>query len=285
MQAERQPAYPLMYSMAGFQYCDLLLTEAERAARQLVVAANWRSPQTSRAIPSAQAKKDGGEHQFAATPLLESCRAVSERAAQSLKIVLAGSRTLLDIALNHLTLGRAALYAAILSARIRRREEAHSDTPPPNAGCGNESQSLLTSAATEIDPAISGLRRASTTHCIPAALLTRAWQRRLTSARTGPESAQSDLNEAWEIAERDPMPLFLADIHLHRARLCGRAISDQYLVASGKNVPPASAVSPFVQRWAAVLGLERVGAGRDGTTVELAHNSLLMKEKARTRQR
>ena len=32
-------------------------------------------------------------------------------------------------------------------------------------------------------------------------------------------SAQSDLDEAWEIAERGPMPLFLADIHLHRARL------------------------------------------------------------------
>jgi hypothetical protein len=37
--------------------------------------------------------------------------------------------------------------------------------------------------------------------------------------RTGPESAQSDLEEAWEIAERGPMPLFLADIHLYRARL------------------------------------------------------------------
>jgi hypothetical protein len=30
---------------------------------------------------------------------------------------------------------------------------------------------------------------------------------------------RSDLDEAWEIAERGPMPLFLADIHLHRARL------------------------------------------------------------------
>jgi hypothetical protein len=43
--------------------------------------------------------------------------------------------------------------------------------------------------------------------------------RSLTGARTGPESPQSDLDEAWEIAERGPMPLFLADIHLHRARL------------------------------------------------------------------
>jgi hypothetical protein len=56
-------------------------------------------------------------------------------------------------------------------------------------------------------------------HHIPRALLTRAWLRFLTGARTGPESAQGDLDAAWEIAERGPMKLFLADIHLHRARL------------------------------------------------------------------
>ena len=32
MQAESQPDYPLLYSLSGFRYCDLLLTEAERAA-------------------------------------------------------------------------------------------------------------------------------------------------------------------------------------------------------------------------------------------------------------
>jgi hypothetical protein len=36
---------------------------------------------------------------------------------------------------------------------------------------------------------------------------------------TGANSAQSDLNEAWEIAERAPMPLHMAEIHLYRARL------------------------------------------------------------------
>ena len=53
----------------------------------------------------------------------------------------------------------------------------------------------------------------------PRGLLTRAWLRFLEGKRTGPESAQSDLDEAWEIAERGPMKLFMADIHLHRARL------------------------------------------------------------------
>ncbi|MGH8477631.1 MAG: hypothetical protein ACRER2_18020 [Methylococcales bacterium] len=52
-------------------------------------------------------------------------------------------------------------------------------------------------------------------------LLTRAWLRLLQSNPTGPDSAQSDLDEAYAIAERGPMPLFQADILLHRARLFG----------------------------------------------------------------
>jgi hypothetical protein len=127
--------------------------------------------------------------------LLAVCRAVSERADTALKIVLAGSRNLLDIALNHLTLGRAALYEAILG------------------------KSEIRNPKSEIEEAVSGLRRAGQQQYLPLGLLTRAWLRSLTGARTGPESAQSDLDEAWEIAERGPMPLFLADIYLSRARL------------------------------------------------------------------
>ena len=77
-------------------------------------------------------------------------------------------------------------------------------------------------ARRELDVAVSGLRRAGDSTYLPRGLLTRAWLRGLTGALTGPESAQSDLDEAWEIAERGPMPLFLADIHLHRARLFGK---------------------------------------------------------------
>jgi hypothetical protein len=100
-----------------------------------------------------------------------------------------------DIALDHLTLGRAAFFAAILD---------HSDFGVPR---------------TELELAVSGLRRAGTAHHIPRGLLTRAWLRALTGTLTGPDSAQADLDEAWEIAERGPMRLFMADIHLYRARL------------------------------------------------------------------
>ena len=184
MQAERQPEYPLLYSLPGFRYCDLLLAEAEREAGKA----------------QGEAKQEA---------LLAKCRAVSERAAQTLKWVTT-QNWLLDIALDHLTLGRAALYAAILESRGRRGESA----PPSPA-----SQPGFASAATEIDHAVSGLRRAGVQDYLLRGLLTRAWLRSLTGPATGPDSAQSDLDEAWEIAERGPMPLFLADIHLYRARL------------------------------------------------------------------
>lgn len=35
-------------------------------------------------------------------------------------------------------------------------------------------------------------------------------------------NSQADLDEAWDIAARGPMPLLMADIHLYRARLFGR---------------------------------------------------------------
>ncbi len=45
MQAEQQPDYPLLYSLRGFRYCDLLLGPAERAAWRFMVQPS--SPPTS----------------------------------------------------------------------------------------------------------------------------------------------------------------------------------------------------------------------------------------------
>ncbi len=84
----------------------------------------------------------------------------------------------------------------------------------------------MTSAFVESCRAVSGLRRAGTQDHIPRGLLTRAWLRFLTGACTGPESAQADLDEAWEIAERGPMRLHMADILLARCRLFGSPKSE-----------------------------------------------------------
>ena len=51
---------------------------------------------------------------------------------------------------------------------------------------------------------------------LPRGLLTRQWLRFLQGDESG---ARADLDEAWEIAERGPMRLFMADVQLTRARL------------------------------------------------------------------
>ena len=66
--------------------------------------------------------------------------------------------------------------------------------------------------------AVEGLRKSGNMDHLPRGLLTRAWHRQLTGDASG---AASDLDEAWEIAERGPMRLYQADILLTRARLFG----------------------------------------------------------------
>lgn len=176
LQAKRQPQYPLLYSLQGFQYADLLLAEAERAA--------WHS---GKSLPQSQVLGD-----------------IERRATKTLEWA-STQNWLLDIALDHLTLGRAALYAAVLQANTHNS--------------GSHAWAANGRIATEIQQAVDGLRRAGVQHHLPRGLLTRAWLRYLQGNATGFDSAQTDLDEAWEIAERGPMPLFQADIHLHRARL------------------------------------------------------------------
>ena len=143
LQREHQPEYPLLYSLQGYQYCDLLLaqghpTEAQRRGRKFF---EWRVP----------------------------------------------SDSLLDIGLDHLTLGRAALALGDF------RE-----------------------AATRLDEAVDGLRAAGTQHYIPYGLLARAELDR----RQGHFGRGSrDLRDVERIARRGGMRLFLTDFHLESARL------------------------------------------------------------------
>ncbi|AQR63999.1 hypothetical protein BXU06_02180 [Aquaspirillum sp. LM1] len=100
MQAEGQPEYPLLYSLQGFRYGELLLAEAERAA--------WGEP--------------------AAAEGREACTQVARRAAQTLawaEIHLG----LLDIALAQLILARCALYADLLHGRPPGQDaQLHTET-------------------------------------------------------------------------------------------------------------------------------------------------------------
>jgi tetratricopeptide (TPR) repeat protein len=187
MQTDLQPAFPLLYSLRGFQYCDQLLAAAERTAGKF----------------EGRTKEE---------ECLTVCRDVSQRATQALRIA-ERNNWLLDIALDHLSLGRAALYAAVLSS-------------------DSAALASFLLPTSHVQQAVSDLRRAGQQQYLPLGLLTRAWcfvaeasKRKPLSNETRTQasmkSAQSDLDEAWDIAARGLMPLFMADIHLYRARLFG----------------------------------------------------------------
>jgi hypothetical protein len=256
MQAERQSSHPLLYSVRGFQYCDLLLAPAEREASQRSLTLR---------VEHLTGRLDSE------SPATEACRAVTDRATQTLKWMEADPNApLLTLALDHLTLSRAALYESLLSG----------SAIAPSA-------SPLSAQSSEIEAAVSGLRRAGTTHHLPRALLTRAWQRSLLGRKTGQDSAQSDLDEAWEIASRGPMPLFLADIHLHRARLFGEPTA---LTAGPDSdpaaMPEASADGSPGYPWVSVEDdlsearrlIEKHGYGRRMGELEDAETALLPRD-------
>jgi tetratricopeptide (TPR) repeat protein len=147
IQQERQPGFPLLYSKQGFEYCNLLLGQGQ------------------------------------ATEVLR-------RASQTLKWVrpyVGKGLGLLDIALDHLSLGRAHLMLA---------QDAQ--------------------AAAHLHRAVDGLRQAGTQHELPRGLLARA---ALFRAQGDFDHAQRDLDEALAIATRGGMRLHEADCHLEYARL------------------------------------------------------------------
>jgi nucleoside phosphorylase len=178
MQAASQPAYPQLYSLGGYRYADLLLSPAERAA--------WR------AWLGETTHED---------ELVTRCAEVFARATQ--RLASPKPRALIDNARDHLTLGRAALYARTLAA-------------PTQSTAAKPSWMSLFTALKHFDGAVALLRKAGWMDDLPRGLIARAHLHHLDGR---PDLARADLDEAWAIAERGPMPLHQADIQLTRARL------------------------------------------------------------------
>jgi hypothetical protein len=63
---------------------------------------------------------------------------------------------------------------------------------------------------------VAALQRSGRVDYLPRGLLLRAWCRALAGDTDG---GRIDLDAAEDIADRGPMRLLLADVHLHRARL------------------------------------------------------------------
>lgn len=69
----------------------------------------------------------------------------------------------------------------------------------------------------DCETALAKLRQANSLDFLPMALLTAALYAGALAGQ--PDETRRYLAEAQQIAERGPMPLYLADVHLHRARL------------------------------------------------------------------
>ncbi|HEX4951944.1 MAG TPA: tetratricopeptide repeat protein, partial [Thermoanaerobaculia bacterium] len=215
MQADWQKEYPRLYSLGGYRYCDLLLSQAEledgaglegvlvSGTAASGVGAHGRAPHGS-TDDGGRAGNGGRAHGRA--PLRrteeraadraryrEACEEVRGRATQTLEWVTT-QHWLLDIALDHLSLGRAHLGLALTAP------EAPDFAP----------------AAEHLDRAVEGLRQAAQEDDLPRGLLARAAFRRLTGNL---DAAAVDVGEALEIAERGGMRLHQADAHLEWTRL------------------------------------------------------------------
>ncbi len=160
MQADRQPEYPHLYSLAGFRYCDLLLADTERAA--------WRNLLAGKCGPASSGVPT-----------------VASRARQTLQWAIGARADLLTIALDNLTLARSALYGVLLCGR---------DSPEWQAEFGNASSPLRTHLAA----AVSGLRAANSMDDVPCGLLTLAWVRFLEGDSAACKSALAEVREIAE---------------------------------------------------------------------------------------
>ena len=176
LQRQRQPAYPYLYSHAGFQYCDLLLDQGGEPQTH-----DQTDSQTEPPKPRTGKAGIGGDL-FAD---------VRKRANFALTIA-ERNRWLLDIALDHLTLG-------------------HAYDPTLAGGDGDP-----VPARTHLDEAVNGLRKAGHMDYLPLGLLARAAFRR---GQKEWEGARHDLDEAVRIARRGGMRLYLIDGNLEAARL------------------------------------------------------------------
>ena len=264
MQQEHQPQFDLLYSLQGFQYCDLLLAPAERAAWRVLSGVSFQlaiptateagaanlpdshdadhevaklarrfGPRPSDAeSPGDFRDKSGGSADspderegaqtasWKLTPLaltdaerttaLDACTEAECRCKKLLEWRQPND-SILDIALEDLTLARATLYASLLRA--------------------DSSFSLLPSSFQALSAAVHGLRKAGTINELPKGLLTAAvWH-----AWCGERSpAIEALNEALQIAQRGPMPLYHADILLTRARLFAVSVPSTGPVPTGQ---------------------------------------------------
>ncbi|MEM9485692.1 MAG: hypothetical protein AAGA83_18600, partial [Cyanobacteria bacterium P01_F01_bin.116] len=202
LQTEQQPQYPLLYSLRGFCYCDLLL---ERGLLE-----------PGEAVSIGQSDRSGKQ------AWLARCGEVRERAEKTLEIAQTAGLSLLTRGLDNLTLGRTYL----LEATLRHKHPVASEDPT----------TLLQQATHHLNQSVSLLRQGGQQQELPRGLLARTalWRASYeliidnaeliidTSQLTQKdclENAHRDLTEVEQIAGRSGMLIFQIEAALERCRL------------------------------------------------------------------
>ncbi len=212
LQQERQPDSPQLYSLAGFRYCDLLLTAGE-----------WRQVEEQARQTIKIAEKNNW---------------LLDIALDQLSLGRAG----LQQAITESTDGASISQSPQAPATIPMSPEAGLSFAPSkqenkaNPAADSHLLSVLQSAGDRLNQAVDGLRKAGAEHHLPRGLLARAacyrWccgvNRRPGKTADHPDaatlpadyrSALQDLQETREITQRGGMRLHLTDYHLETARL------------------------------------------------------------------
>ena len=193
LQKEQQPEYPLLYSTAGFKYCDLLLDGPSALSDRLFT------------LDLGAASDE--ERQSA----IEICREVRDRADTTLKWVVGWQLDVLSPALDHLTLGRTWLLEAELA------QASPSESVPA------ETADKLAHAERHLNESVSLLRQAGQQDELLRGLLFRAalWrvQFKISNDPSQITKAGNDLAEAEAIAERGSMLIWRIEAALERCRL------------------------------------------------------------------
>jgi tetratricopeptide (TPR) repeat protein len=185
MSQARQPGYPLLYSLPGYRYCDLLLAQgqAEEVLRRAGQTVEWAKQYLGLLDVALDYLSLGRAHLMLA---------LSGVAAATPNSDLAG---------------------ADASSLVNRQTSIASAAAP--SSIVNRPSSIV-SAASELDQAVEGLRQTRRQDYIPRGLLARA---ALCCATRDFDRARRDLDEALLIATREGMRLHKADCHLEYARL------------------------------------------------------------------
>lgn len=170
----------------GYHYCELLLDLIERPI--------WRQ---TISLPTAS-------KEIQSPSFRDRCQEVQIRAGTYLAMMY-----LHPFAKGGSGLHRECGLAHIIGARGALCQSFHE--------CDDkEARSYVDAALKDMRDGLTELRLGSETEDVALGLY---WSARLRVLEGDPKGARADLDEAWDIAERGPMRLHLADIHLHRARL------------------------------------------------------------------